>query len=95
MKMQEPNWSELIREQKVSGSTIEDFCASRGLNKSTFKKRKYGVVKKAKVLANEFIELPRRASVLNIKLKNGRTLEISGGFSESDVQRLIRLLESC
>ncbi len=95
MNLNEPNWSELITEQSVSGMTIEDFCSSRGVNKYTFRKRKYGVVRKPKLSGNEFIEVPRRATALNIKLKNGRTLEISSGFNDSDVQRLIRLLESC
>lgn len=95
MKMNAPHWAELITEQKVSGKTIEDFCASRGLNKYAFKKRKYGAVRKAKTSGNEFIEVRRQATNLNIKLSNGRMLEICSGFNDSEVRRVIRLLESC
>ena len=95
MNLNEPNWEKLISEQRASGKTIDEFCAGRGVNKYTFKKRKYGVVSKAKARTDEFIEIPHRVSALNIKLKNGRILEISSGFNDSEVQRLIRLVESC
>ena len=95
MNLNEPKWEQLIQEQRTSGKTIEEFCANRGVNKSTFKKRKYGIGKKPTDLVKEFIEVPRRTATLSVKLKNGRILEISSGFNESEVHRLIRLLESC
>jgi hypothetical protein len=95
MKLKERNWEQLISEQPMSGKTIEDYCASRGVNPYTFKKRKYAMGKKPKDGASEFIEIGRRVSVLNIKLKNGRILEVGSGFNDSEVQRLIRVLETC
>lgn len=95
MRTNEPNWGALISEQGLSGETIDEFCMNRGVNKYTFKKRKYGSANKAKVDLSEFIEIPRGVASLNIKLKNGRILEVSSGFNESDVHRLIKLLESC
>jgi len=89
------NWEQLISEQAMSGETIEAYCASRGVNHYTFKKRKYAIVRKPQERADEFIEIGHRVSVLTIKLKNGRVLEVGSGFNDSEVQRLIRLLESC
>ena len=96
MKQPEPNWGQMILEQKGSGETIDDFCLSRGINKYTFKKRKYAVVDKPKDRSGDnFIEIPRRAGVLTVRLTSGRVLEVSGGFNDAEVQRFIRLLESC
>ena len=95
MKLNEANWEQMISEQRLSGETIEEYCASRGVSQYTFKKRKYAVVRKPKERATEFIEIARRVSALNIRLKNGRMLEVGSGFNDSEVQRLIRLLESC
>ena len=93
--MEDTNWTQLISEQKASGQTIDDFCMSRGVNKYTFKKRKYKAAVKVNGVGEEFIEIRREMSVLNVKLKNGRTLEIRGGFNEGEVRRIIRLLELC
>ena len=95
MKASEPNWGQMILEQRASGETINDFCQSRGLNNYTFKKRKYSVKSKGQLSGASFIEIPRGGSPLMIKLKNGRSLEVGGGFNEAEVSRLIRLLESC
>lgn len=95
MKGIEPNWDQLIEEQKTSGARIDEFCLSRGLNSHTFKKRKYGRAKMPGSKSSNFIEVTRVSSTLSVKLKNGRVLEISRGFNEREVQSLIRVLEAC
>lgn len=90
----EPDWERLIREQQTSGMRMEDFCRARGINKHTFKNRKYG--RKSRAIAEtKFIEVSRHPTPLSVKLRNGHTLEISPGFNESELLKLIRVLETC
>ncbi len=95
MSEHEPAWQELIKEHETSGLTIEEFCLRRGVNKYTFKKRKYAKERAAPRGPAGFIEVTRRAATLSVKLKNGRSIEVSPGFNESEVQKLVRVLESC
>jgi hypothetical protein len=88
------DWGRLVSEQSGSGETIKSFCARRGLNQYTFKKNKYAL-QQAAAVAPGFIELREQQPVIRVKLRNGRELELSGGFNEVELQRLVRVLETC
>lgn len=94
MRIGEPNWEELIKEQVASGERIQDFCSRRGVNKYTFKKRKYGAASKA-IEVGRFKEISRAEANYKIVLSNGLEVEVSGGFNASEVERLVRVLKSC
>jgi hypothetical protein len=93
----EPEWERIIREQSLSGMTIDAFCGSRGINRYTFKRHKYrrnaGV---ARAEVPRFIEVTGGSSrSFVLRLKNGRALEIPSGFEEGEVRRLVGVVESC
>lgn len=101
MTLSEANWERLISEQQTSGETIDKFCDKRGLSRYTFKKRKYSggtdaVARKPQIRGDKFRELVQVSAMsLAVKLRNGRVLEIGSGFNESEVQRLIKVVEGC
>lgn len=95
MQTTEPDWARLIAEQTTSGMTVDDFCASRGVNKYTFKKRKYSSKRIEATGRADFVELTFGEGTLTVKLRNGLVLEVGHGFKESEVRRLVGVLESC
>jgi len=92
-----PDWVGLIQEQTTSGQTIDAFCAERGLKRHTFNKHKYarGVAKRGLAPVFHEVARPGLGRSLNIHLKNGRRIEVGKDFNASEVQRLVRVLESC
>lgn len=95
MNKKEIDWKEMIAEQLASGETIEEFCASRGLNKYTFRSQKYRAARNGRAGGADFFEIRSDGVALRIKLRNGREVEVGTGFNEKELRRLVGVLESC
>lgn len=89
-------WERLFTEQSRSGMTMREFCESRGINYSTFKNRRYRLTggSSSKVEIVEISRPPVKA-VATVVLPNSRRLELTSGFDEVELKRLIAVLESC
>jgi hypothetical protein len=79
-----------------SGLTRREYCQQRGIPLTTFdyyrhrrkkKVRKPGLVA-VKIVTSELPLLP-----MTVVLHNGRRIEVGGGFAETELARLLRLVE--
>ena len=95
-------WRELHLEFSKGTQKAREFCAERGINYYTFMgwRGVFGKQKKQGTERGLFRELPpvwtpESLATYGVRLRSGRTLELTGGFVESEVRKLIEVLESC
>lgn len=90
------DWATIISEQERSGKTVSEYCKERGLNYHSFKNIKSRL--KVRAIAtgqSSFKELTPNQKSLTIKLRNGHAIEVSPGFSESELRRVLEVVLKC
>ena len=96
-------WQILHEEFESLNQTVKEFCVERKVNIYTFKdwqkkfrKEAAGICRGAssEVLFRELLPNVTQSSYSMI-LRGGRTLAVESGFIESELRKLIEILESC
>ena len=95
-------WNSLLSDYHKSKKSITAFCQSREISFHAFYhqlRASRGDVKTKRsssaAAAAPFIEITKSRAALVLRLRNNRSLEIPSDFNESEVRRLIAVLESC
>jgi transposase-like protein len=99
-------WRSLVAEQEQSGQSVAAFCQTRELVQSQliYWKRRLREVGRASFvevqLARPSMEARVRARTLScpgieVRLKNGRSLMVGGGFDAHHLRTLLAVVESC
>lgn len=94
-------WSERIRECRVSGMQVKDWCESNGITVSTYYKQQRKVFDAAKRQARtapQFVEISPAVSsgtpAATIRI-GGAEVDIYPGADEGTIQAILRVLKSC
>lgn len=75
-----PDWESLLRDQKTSGMTIQEFCKERNLSPHAFKyhrcKWNKKTITEVKDKKREFIELPSQDFRNRYRTENDKSIDI-------------------
>jgi hypothetical protein len=95
-------WRDLVAEQEQSGLSVAAFCRDRELAQSqlTYWKRRVREAVKAPFVEVQLAE-PRvqaralGSTVIEVRLKNGRSLMVAARFDARHLRALLAVVESC
>ena len=87
------NWPELIKEQELSGKTVDSFCKAKKIHYTSFYKNR------KRLQSGSFVEIKvdriERKSEHSITLKYGKySLDLSPGFCKQTLQDVLSVLDN-
>ena len=89
MRRQERDWSRLVDEHSASGTSVKDFCKSRGINSTSFYKNR-------KIIKRQpMVEIPVSGSIelTPIVVKSGcYSVCIHPGFDRDSLKSILEVI---
>ncbi len=88
-------WSEKIKNQKLSNKSVKEWCKEQGISKHTFQywNQKINKSNTSKVIKNTFFEIPEETCMIEISLR-GMKIFISKDFDRNTLIHFLSLLTS-
>ena len=94
----ERQWRHRIEQWKVSGLSVQAFCAQHGLSSASFYHWRCVLERRAAEAAFVPVQVvadavPAQASALEVVLADGRAVRVAPGFDAATLRRLLAVLQ--
>jgi hypothetical protein len=89
------DWSEKIKNQKLSNKSVKEWCKEQGISQHTFQywNQKINKNNSSKVIKNAFFEIPEEPCMIEIALR-GMKISITKDFDRNALIHFLSLLSN-